>query len=236
MVAAYMKGNTLQQIGTVYGITRERVRQVLRKVDCPADMGGARLRSFVRVSEEHRKQQAKKAKKLSKIEMYFGCAYEVLEPFVVTTPWSDRGNKLKTPVVAYMQQRRSAEYRKIGWEISFADWWRIWQESGKWEQRGRGKTKYVMARLGDSGPYSENNVYITTQSQNCKDYYAVAENKARWRVLMNRPLKEFCDKGHPLSGDNVYPTRRTCRICQRQRCVEYYQRQKSGSCIPTQKA
>ena len=39
-------------------------------------------------------------------------------------------------------------------------------KSGRWEQRGRARDKYVMCRRNDTGPYSVSNVYIATLSHN----------------------------------------------------------------------
>jgi len=67
----------------------------------------------------------------------------------------------------FSQQRQNARNRGIGWDIRFVDWWRIWKESGKWPERGKGA--YVMARKQDIGPYSPDNVYICHQSVNSFD-------------------------------------------------------------------
>jgi hypothetical protein len=45
----------------------------------------------------------------------------------------------------------------------------MWQDSGKWEQRGRKQGQYCMARKGDVGPYSPDNVDIITIRQNSID-------------------------------------------------------------------
>jgi hypothetical protein len=69
----------------------------------------------------------------------------------------------------YFEQRQSARNRGISFELTFDDWFSIWQNSGKWELRGRGKGTYVMSRIGDAGPYAVNNVYINSQEQNASE-------------------------------------------------------------------
>src|SRR6516225_6521047 len=84
------------------------------------------------------------------------------------------GQKSKGPVWrAYEQQRFKALQRDIPWLFSFEEWCAIWLESGKWEQRGRHKGQYVMARHGDVGPYHRDNIRICLVGEN------VVENTSR---------------------------------------------------------
>lgn len=73
-------------------------------------------------------------------------------------------------IKAFQAQRGTAKSRGIGWEITFAEWWKVWSESGHWSERGRAHVGvYVMARFGDVGPYKVGNVEIITHSQNISD-------------------------------------------------------------------
>jgi hypothetical protein len=65
----------------------------------------------------------------------------------------------RQPIGAYIRQRQNAQRRGIEWNISLGAWWQIWEESGKWWERGRGDG-FVMARKGDEGAYEVGNVYI----------------------------------------------------------------------------
>lgn len=71
-----------------------------------------------------------------------------------------------TPQGKFAGQRRQAKQRGIEWLLTFDEWFGIWQQSGHWEQRGRKSGEYVMARHGDIGPYSADNVYICLASDN----------------------------------------------------------------------
>lgn len=69
--------------------------------------------------------------------------------------------------MAYAEHKYNARRRGIPWGFTFEEWWAVWESSGFWSQRGRGK--YVMARRGDAGPYSAANVEIITSSKNISD-------------------------------------------------------------------
>lgn len=70
----------------------------------------------------------------------------------------------------YVDHRGSAENRGIDFQLSFEQWWEIWQASGKWGQRGVRKGCYCMSRYGDVGPYSVSNVFIQLHSDNMAEY------------------------------------------------------------------
>ena len=72
----------------------------------------------------------------------------------------------KTPRGRYSQQRKQAIKRNISWEISFEEWWDIWETSGKWSLRGFGAGKYCMSRYKDTGPYHKDNVTIARTEDN----------------------------------------------------------------------
>jgi len=66
----------------------------------------------------------------------------------------------------YHCQKSKAKQRGISFELTFDEWWDIWQKSGKWEQRGCSEGGYVMSRFNDEGPYALNNVIIQTKYAN----------------------------------------------------------------------
>lgn len=71
----------------------------------------------------------------------------------------------------YNQQKGKAKSRGIDWEFTLVEWWDVWQESGKWSERGSLTDQYAMGRTGDAGPYAKWNVYICTNRQNRKDLH-----------------------------------------------------------------
>jgi hypothetical protein len=88
----------------------------------------------------------------------------------------------------YTRQKCMAKYRQIDWQISFEDWSKIWDQSGKWEQRGRGKGKYCMSRIGDTGPYSADNVFIQECVKNSGDKFRGSKQSQETKSRRSKAL------------------------------------------------
>lgn len=152
----YENGETLEQIGQRYNLTRERVRQILsKKYGTTARDGGQAEISRQRRRKFNEKRDARA------IRMW-GCSYREYVGIL-----KHKGK----PTYAYWAQRKNALYRGIGWELNLWQWWSIWQKSGHWNERGRGRDGFGMCRLNDVGPYAVDNVYIATNSEKMKDYW-----------------------------------------------------------------
>lgn len=160
----YIHGDTLQKIGDDYGVTRERVRQCLKKIGLVREDGGVSVRALANA-----RYKAPKDKYLNG----FGCFRSEAEKANDGLPFTQKGTK----AYAYKNQRCSAAKRGIDWEFTFPQWVELWKASGKWELRGRGKG-YCMTRIGDTGPYSPDNVEIKTIGENFSESYF----KHPWRV------------------------------------------------------
>lgn len=74
------------------------------------------------------------------------------------------------PKNKFKVHKERAAKNNIPFLLTFEEWWSIWQSSGHWDERGRGKGKYVMARRGpDIGPYAIENVDIKTHGENISE-------------------------------------------------------------------
>jgi hypothetical protein len=62
--------------------------------------------------------------------------------------------------------RKDRNGNPIEFKLTFDEWWDIWQQSGKWSDRGRNKGKYQMCRNNDIGHYEVGNVTIQTRESN----------------------------------------------------------------------
>lgn len=161
MVTMYRQGLTLEKIGQSFGLTRERVRQLLKKQGLVYTDGG-----------QHKSVQArnamKKAKQDSRCLARHGITYDRWKEVVGT-------GLLK----AYRNQENAAKSRGIEWGLNFAHWLDLWETSGKLKQRGRGKGKYVMSRIKDTGGYVIGNVHIQPATQNSLEAVEVWRGKAK---------------------------------------------------------
>src|ERR1700741_3125325 len=79
---------------------------------------------------------------------------------------------MATPRNKYAQARCNAKARGVTFEMTFDEWFTIWQQSGHWEERGCRKGQYVKTRHKDKGPYAVGNVAIvtTTENNSSKEY------------------------------------------------------------------
>lgn len=176
MAGLYAGGKTLQEIGEQFGVTRERVRQLLKFSDVTAKCGGASV-----------KAERARAERMAKIDAIYRARFGLPRAEYWAIPAKAR--------LAYSRQKVNAAKRGIEWALPIADWWEIWVKSGKWEQRGRGQG-YCMGRKGDCGPYSRENVYICTIGQNFSDSYL-------WKPAHQRArrgtVRKYEFNGHELT-------------------------------------
>lgn len=77
----------------------------------------------------------------------------------------------------YNCQKWKANLKNIPWLFTFEEWYKVWIDSGHWDNRGRKANEYCMARIKDVGPYSVNNVKIVKCSVNCGDANRSSEDK-----------------------------------------------------------
>jgi DNA-binding CsgD family transcriptional regulator len=162
MAAMYKSGKTLEDIGGLFGLTRERVRQLITRYHGKlAAVGGQSARAAVRARKSAEEKEAA-------CQAKHGCSlaqYRSLQR--LSRKLHQQGVPLyQTPIRAFCSQRNNAKHRGIAWNLKLWDWWTIWQESGKWEERGRAGDAYVMSRFGDEGGYEIGNVYICTLRHN----------------------------------------------------------------------
>ena len=66
----------------------------------------------------------------------------------------------------YACQKSKAKQRGIGFELTYDQWFDIWNKSGYLHLRGCAKGQYVMSRIKDEGPYAIGNIIIQSKYMN----------------------------------------------------------------------
>lgn len=148
IASMYRQGVTLQKIGDTFGMTRERVRQILKKQGITGKDGGQNKCAQSKVAAAAAKRDARYLAK-------HGMTYAEYRQVLATGLQK-----------AFRNQKNAAKNRGIDWSLTIAQWLDVWRTSGKLEQRGRGKGKYVMSRIKDTGGYELGNVHIQLAEQN----------------------------------------------------------------------
>lgn len=127
----------------------------------------------------------------------------------------------------YKEHKNSARQRGIEFLLSFDEWMLIWEKSGHKEQRGRCAGQYVMARFGDKGPYSKDNVEIILVEENsrqaCLGRVVVWTAKARANAaaaLLGKKHTPERRKNESIAHTGLKQSRKT--VEKRKRSVEKY--------------
>jgi hypothetical protein len=174
MFSLFLDGETFSDIGLKYGISRERVRQIIKSCfGVTAKDNSKRFNNILMRLYLKKKDQVEASRKHREmvISAWFGCHDDIVTEINDGERFSWSNNKRKNKAWDYISQMRLSNTRNIDWELTFPEWWDIWNKSGKYKHRGRKKGNYVMARYGDNGPYSKDNVYICKVEDNLRDIY-----------------------------------------------------------------
>jgi len=199
ILVLFKSGKTLAEIGAKYGVTRERIRQILIMCGASTEAGGAAVRA------EQRRSSIYKQKNATYLQKH-GVSWEEYKALAALRDAS--GRPLRR-LFAY--QRRNAANRGIEWKLSYPEWVKFWQESGLLEQRGRSADQYCMARLNDDGPYALGNIYISTLAANSQKGIERARDGSHSSELLRciRPMGGCANVAAHLG----LPTKSMTRLC-----------------------
>lgn len=187
IIERYKKGETLHAIGQYYGVSRERIRQIMKPYGITREHGGKTTQLFINSSAKLDIKRKSLEKRERKCQKYYGCSLEYRDSLGHPRDKSSATHKFKT-------QKNSAKSRGIEWNLTLKEWWDIWQEDGKWENRGIGSGKYVMARICDLGSYSIGNVQIITHNENSVESREMDKVRGTRKVSLYSQHKEQCEE------------------------------------------
>lgn len=171
----YVYGWTLEEIGRQYGLTRERVRQMLKKTGMTRLDGGREKAQMALLPAKIAAAKERRQRMNNKFWKYGGVLKSVALEINGGLPLQTKGYA----VCKFITQKKSAQQRGTPFLLTLKEWWDIWQESGHWKDRGRG-SGYCMARWGDSGPYAIGNVRIILSSENSRESYLITDSALRF--------------------------------------------------------
>jgi hypothetical protein len=150
-VGRYLNWETLESIGKVHGVSRQRVQQIVK--------GAGAIRGPKPTKEKVRRERP------DRFMPIYGCTKSVAIALNDGEILRKRGSKAS----CFRSQKNSAKHRGIEWHITFSEWVELWKE--RWPDRGRGMNDYVMARANDMGPYAPWNVHIIPFRENLQQVY-----------------------------------------------------------------
>jgi len=84
-----------------------------------------------------------------------------------------------SPRGKYAAHKANASRRGVAFNLSFAQWWSIWEGSGQWTRRGNRRGLWCMARIGDVGGYEMGNVRIVRHETNTAERNRVVADAIR---------------------------------------------------------
>ena len=95
----------------------------------------------------------------------------------------------------YKQHKLSAAKRGIEFNLTFDEWWGLWEPH--YHLRGVGKGKMCMCRTLDQGPYEINNVRIDRVENNGHEKKASNHNKRGTKWMRQPTSEKGCGQGLP---------------------------------------
>ncbi|WJM80528.1 hypothetical protein [Pectobacterium brasiliense] len=185
--SGYQSGKTLRELSMEFSVSMERIRQILKENGLSGRNGGIAAKIAKREADKKNRHMKK-----------FGCSKEQLKEI-----GCHHSKKSKSPLHAFLSQKRNAKNRGVEWRLSFWEWWSIWQESGKWESRGRGEGHFCMCRIGDAGAYDNKNVYIGSVVHNSTLGKTLALERGVRNTFIYRLIKTAGGTSHVSSEISV---------------------------------
>lgn len=141
-LAEKFKAGTLAiELAAFYGLSRQRVIQIVTKEGVSREDGGFSLRCKQAIL-------AKNQTRATKLSPAYGITYAELEPI----PEAAR--------LAYSAQRRAVVCLKMTWLFTLGTWWAVWVKSGVFAERGTKKGQYRMERKPSRPEWSPASVAI----------------------------------------------------------------------------
>jgi len=144
---------TMQDISDELGISKQRVHQILKSNNIKANDGGKKLK--IKLSKAQKKINNKQKRQRSILRQY-GCT----EKEALMINGGKPLNTVGTPAYKYKCYCHNLNKKDIDCNLSFPEWYSVWQKSGKYGQMKPGRGGYSLVRKDTSAPASVGNVEV----------------------------------------------------------------------------
>lgn len=150
----FLARETLTEIADDYGITRERVRQIVRREGVTPQQRGEPQRRRDAIERQKKREKARKRAREERIKQRWGISaqqYDKLRAY--------DENLNRTPMGQFQYYKHSSNARGVPFNLEFKDWWALWRQH--WHKRGRNdREKLVMVRKDFGRPIEKGNVQV----------------------------------------------------------------------------
>jgi len=144
---------SMQEIANEFDVTREAIRQILKKYGYTNKDGGMAYKTKIKREKERKSVDWKKDRKAKKI---YGCDSQTVSEI--------NSGRLLTchlaPALRYKGYIRYLKLNNIKYSLTLPEWYDIWIKSGHYSEDPSDKYKHNMVRIDDTKPVTADNVKI----------------------------------------------------------------------------
>jgi hypothetical protein len=143
-----VEGHTQKAIADDYKVTKQRIQQGLLVRGITAEQS----------PRTHKFRKAKADRTEAQLARYMPGVRCTRREYLAITQAEPKA------ALAWRRFLRNADARKVAVELTFPEWWNMWQESGRWAERGVGNG-YGMFRPDSAQPYKVGNIEIKSGAE-----------------------------------------------------------------------